>query len=107
MVEKYITALDILDDYDHGRIVKPAKGSQATYIITYEECRNLTDGMKSGNDSSAFGVEKDGSFKGSIGAIYQTYGGKDPYPSREGKAATCFFIFSIRTMLYSETMRKE
>ena len=34
-----------------------------------------------------FGNEKDDSFKGSIGAIYQSFGGEDLYPTLDQKAA--------------------
>ena len=39
--------------------------------------------------------EKDDSFKGSIGAIYQTFGKKDVYPSIEEKAAHLLY-FTIK-----------
>ena len=35
--------------------------------------------------SDLFGVEKDASFRSSIGQIYQTWDGKDLYPSIEEK----------------------
>lgn len=37
-----------------------------------------------------FAREKDESFKSSMGAICQTLGGRDLYPSIEVNAATCF-----------------
>ena len=42
--------------------------------------------------SSLFGNEKDESFKGSMGAIYQSFDGEDVYPTLEEKAANllCF-----------------
>lgn len=94
VVERYTKALDILDDYDHERIIKPEIGSHATYIITYKECRNLIDEMKFNNSSSVFGVEKDESLKGSIGAIYQTFGSHDLYPSLEEKAANLLYFIT-------------
>ena len=42
--------------------------------------------------SSLFGLEKDGSFKSALGAIYQTFGGKDLYPSVEEKAANLLYL---------------
>lgn len=91
VIENYSTALDMLDDYDHQEIRKP-KGRNATYVITYQECRDVIDKMRFGNESSIFGNEKDDSFKGSIGAIYQTFGGKDVYPSLEEKAANLLYF---------------
>lgn len=91
VIENYSTALDMLDDYDHQVLRKP-KGRNATYVITYQECRDVIDKMRFGNESSIFGNEKDESFKGSIGAIYQTFGGKDVYPSLEEKAANLLYF---------------
>lgn len=48
--------------------------------------------MKFGNESSLFGNEKDESFKGSIGAIYQSFNGKDVYPTLEEKAANLLYF---------------
>ena len=80
VVERYSQALDLLDAYDHQNMKRP-KGNEATYVLTYEECRKVIDDMKFGDTSSLFGNEKDDSFKGSIGAIYQSFGGKDLYPT--------------------------
>ena len=91
VVESFSTALDLLDDYDHQCISKP-KGSEATYVLTYEECRELIDGMKFNADSDLVGNEKDDSFKASIAAIYQTFFGEDVYPSLEEKAANLLYF---------------
>ncbi|MDO5134134.1 MAG: hypothetical protein Q4D81_14305 [Eubacteriales bacterium] len=45
------------------------------YILRYEECRAVTDRMRFGDESELFGREKDDSFKGSIGNIYQSFDG--------------------------------
>ena len=50
--------------------------------------------MRFGTESSLFGNEKDDSFKGSIGAIYQTFGGKDVYPSVQEKAANLLYFIT-------------
>ena len=91
VVDSFSTALDLLDDYDHQCIPKP-KGNEATYVLTYEECRELIDGMKFSADSDLFGNEKDDSFKASIAAIYQTFFGEDVYPSLEEKAANLLYF---------------
>ena len=91
VVERYSQALDLLDAYDHQNMKRP-KGNEATYVLTYEECRKVIDDMKFGDTSSLFGNEKDDSFKGSIGAIYQSFGGKDLYPTLEEKAANLLYF---------------
>lgn len=91
VVERYNKALDLLDNYDHQKLEKP-KGNKTTYILTYEECRKVIDEMKFSSDSKLFGNEKDDSFKGSIGNIYQSFAGVDIYPSLEEKAANLLYF---------------
>ena len=91
VIEKYSTALDLLDAYDHQDMERP-KGNEATYILTYEECMEAISSMRFGNESELFGKEKDDSFKGSIGNIYQSFGGEDVYPTLEEKAAHLLYF---------------
>lgn len=93
VIEKYSLALDMLDDYDHQSMKKPS-GTISTYIIEYEECINLIHSMKFGDSSTIFGNEKDDSFKGSIGAIYQTFAGEELYPSLQEKAANLLYFIT-------------
>ena len=46
----------MLDSYDHQNMERPS-GSQASYILTYEECKNVIARMKFGNESELFGKE--------------------------------------------------
>lgn len=91
VIERYTTALDLLDSYDHQNMTRPS-GSEAVYVLTYEECRKLIDSMRFGDESDVFGNEKDDSFKGSIGNIYQSFGGTDVYPTLEEKAANLLYF---------------
>lgn len=91
VIERYTTALDLLDSYDHQNMTRP-QGSEAVYVLTYEECRKLIDSMRFGDESVVFGNEKDDSFKGSIGNIYQSFGGIDVYPTLEEKAANLLYF---------------
>ena len=66
--------------------------------------------MKFGDSSSLFGNENDDSFKGSIGAIYQSFAGEDLYPTLEEKAANLLFFvtknysFSVGNKRVAATM---
>lgn len=93
VIEKYSLALDLLDDYDHQSMRRP-RGNPAVYVLTYEECRTVIDSMKFSEDSALFGNEKDESFKGSIGNIYQSFGGQDIYPTLEEKAANLLYFIT-------------
>ena len=100
VIERYSNALDLLDDYDHQTMKRP-KGTEAAYVLTYEECRHVIDQMRFGNESDLFGREKDDSFKGSIGNIYQSFGGQEVYPSLEEKAANLlYFVTKNHSFLY-------
>ena len=91
VIEKYSTALELLDSYDHQRMTRPS-GTEAIYVLTYEECRDVIATMRFGNESDLFGKEKDDSFKGSIGNIYQSYAGQEIYVSLEEKAANLLYF---------------
>lgn len=91
VIERYSVALDLLDDYDHQTMKRP-KGNDATYVLSYEECRDIIEHMKFSADSDLFGNEKDDSFKGSIGNIYQSFAGQDIYPTVEEKAANLLYF---------------
>lgn len=93
VVERYSRALDLLDAYDHQNMIRP-QGNTATYILTYEECRKVIDSMKYENRTMLFGNEKDDSFKSSIGAIYQSFDGKDLYSTLEEKAANLLYFIT-------------
>ena len=91
VIEKYSNALDLLDSYDHQNMTRP-QGNRATYVLSYEECMEVIQSMRFGNESDLFGREKDDSFKGSIGNIYQSFGGVDIYESLEEKAANLLYF---------------
>ena len=91
VVQTYSAALDLLDGYDPQTIEKP-KARGRSVELTYEECRRFIDSMKFAADSPLFGNEKDGSFKSALGAVYQSFGGKDLYPSSQEKAANLLYL---------------
>ena len=102
VIEHYNEALNLLDSYDHQSMKRP-EGNKAIYTLTYEECREVIGTMRFGNDSEVFGIEKDDSFKGSIGNIYQSYGGQDVYPTLEEKAANLLYFVTKTTVLLMVT----
>ncbi len=93
IISEYSRALNILDDFDHQRLATPKGTKQTKYALDYTEARNIIDQMKiKFKESSLVGQEKDKSFQGSIGAIYQTFGGRDVYPTVEEKAAHLLYF---------------
>lgn len=91
ILEGYTLGLQLFDDYDHQRIRKP-KGNSSTYVLEYNECINLVNEMKYNHKSYVFGIEREGTFKSSISAIYQTFDGKEVYPTLEEKAANLLYF---------------
>lgn len=76
MVVDYTYALDTLDKYDYQQLDIHSTTNEQRFKATYENAMLAIQGLKSKfGGSNLFGNEKDGSFKSSIGQIYQTFGG--------------------------------
>ena len=102
VVTDYAYALDILDKYDHQELVIEGTTIEELFIIDYVEAKQAIYDLKEKfGGSSLFGNEKDESFKGSIAAIYQTFGGLDLYPSVEEKAANLLY-FVVKNHSFSD-----
>ena len=92
VINEYTRALDLLDNYDHQTLVKP-KGEVSSYVMTYEEAREIIDSMKFNDMSDVFGVEKEpGKLNGIIAQVYQNVFGQELYPSIEEKAAHLLYF---------------
>ena len=104
VIERYNNALNLLDAYDHQTMKRP-KGNEATYVLTYEECVEVIQRMRFGDESDLFGREKDDSFKGSIGNIYQSFCGSDVYKSLEEKAAHLLYFVTKNHSFYDGNKR--
>ena len=91
IVESYTEAYELLDAYDREAVPRP-KGERSTYVLDYDECMALISQMRPRFASDIFGREKDNSFRSSIAAIYQSFGGEELYPSIEEKAANLLYF---------------
>lgn len=93
ILEKYSHALTVLDDYDHQRLQVTGTRTLAHEKIAYDEAmRQILLWRKQENLGGLFGNEKDDSFKSSLQTIYQTFDGKELYPSIEEKAANLLYF---------------
>ena len=102
VVTDYAYALDVLDKYDHQLLEIEGTSPRELFQITYPAAMEAIKGLKDKfGGSSLFGNEKDESFQGSLAAIYQTFGGKDLYPSVEEKAANLLY-FVIKNHSFSD-----
>ena len=93
VVTDYTYALDTLDNYDYERLTIDKTTQEDKFHATYENVMQAINGLREKfGGSTLFGNEKDESFKSSIGQIYQTFGGKELYPSVEEKAAMLLYL---------------
>ena len=93
VVTDYTYALDTLDNYDYERLTIDKTTQEGKFHATYENAMQAINGLREKfGGSTLFGNEKDESFKSSIGQIYQTFGGKELYPSVEEKAAMLLYL---------------
>ena len=93
ILEKYSHALTVLDDYDHQRLQVAGTHTPTLPKITYDEAmQQIWLWRSKENLGGLFGNEKDDSFKSSLETIYQTFDGKELYPSIEEKAANLLYF---------------
>lgn len=93
VITDYTYALDTLDRYDYQELAVEQTTQQESFRATYNNAKEAIQVLydKFGG-SPLFGNEKDESFKSSINTIYQTFDGKDLYPSVEEKAAMLLYL---------------
>jgi prophage maintenance system killer protein len=102
VVADYSYALDILDKYDHQQLSLIGTTDQQLFVATYDEAIQAIKELKNKfGGSGLFGNEKDDSFKGSIGTIYQSFGGVEFYPTIEEKAANLLY-FVVKNHSFSD-----
>lgn len=93
VINNYSNALNLLDDYDHKRISKPS-GTTSNTKIVYEDCMDIISKLKFNSDSELFALERNEGLKSILGAIYQSFDGKDLYPTLEEKAANFLYLIT-------------
>lgn len=96
LLSSYSKTLTILDEYDKGEL-KQIKGGKTKFVLDYNESVRVILATKKelisrGEGSDLFGNERDGSFGGIIKGLYQTFGGKELYPTLEVKAAHILYL---------------
>ena len=93
VITDYTYGLDTLDRYDYQQLEVSATTSEEPFRATYENAMAALQVLRDKFGGSAlFAREKDASFKSTMGAIYQTFGGRDLYPSVEEKAANLLYL---------------
>jgi len=100
VITDYAYALALLDRYDHGTLVIAGTTRPALHVIDYDEAIGLVKAMK-GEFNGLFGIEKDQGFKSALGTIYQTFDGKELYPSIEEKGSNLLY-FVVKNHAFSD-----
>jgi len=100
VITDYAYALTTLDRFDHGTLTIEEVTRPAPFIMTYEAAMEIVKAMGT-EFGGLFGLEKDQGFKSALGAVYQTFGGEDLYPSIEEKAANLLY-FVVKNHAFSD-----
>ncbi|MBM4066974.1 MAG: type II toxin-antitoxin system death-on-curing family toxin [Planctomycetes bacterium] len=96
LLANYSKTLTLLEQYDKEKLVL-AKGRRGKFIIDYEKACTVINEVKKElvakkEASDLFGQENHDRFEGILGNIYQTFDGKELYPSLEEKAAHLLYF---------------
>lgn len=93
VITDYTYALDTLDKYDYQSLEIDNTTTEEPFRATYDNAMQAIDILrKKFGSGGLFGNEKDESFQSSINTIYQTFDGKELYPSVEEKAAMLLYL---------------
>jgi len=101
VIADYAYALTTLDRFDHGSLeVEQTSAASADFMLEYDQAIQIVSSMK-GEFDGLFGMEKDQGFRSALGTIYQTFDGKEVYPSVEEKAAHLLY-FIVKNHAFSD-----
>ncbi len=93
VISDFAYGLDTLDRYDYQQLEISDTTAEERFRATYESAMEALQMLKTQfGASELFAREKDDSFHSTMGAIYQTFGGRDLYPSVEEKAANLLYL---------------
>ena len=94
VISKYGGSFQTLEEYDDGHIDLSFMSSRKRVKdLTVEMCTTAVKQLKgSVGGSDLFGKERSGSFEGSLKAIFQSFDGKELYPTVPEKAANLLYF---------------
>ncbi|MDP3962391.1 MAG: virulence protein RhuM/Fic/DOC family protein [bacterium] len=106
VIKSYAHSWQLLKKYDEGELKLQRSKNKERERFSYEFVRPAIDQLKTSlmekeEATDIFGNERDESFKGILGNIYQTFGGKELYASLEEKAAHLLY-FTIKDHPFSD-----
>ena len=92
VITDYTYGLDTLDRYDYQQLEVSATTTEEPFHATYENAMEALQVLRDKFGGSELFAHENESFKSTMGAIYQTFGGHDLYPSVEEKAANLLYL---------------
>lgn len=94
VISKYAGSFEALKEYDDGYIDLSFMGRKRRIKeLTVTMCTNAVERLRESVDGSdLFGKERGGGFEGALAAIFQSYDGKELYPSVQEKAANLLYF---------------
>ncbi|MEK9161217.1 MAG: virulence protein RhuM/Fic/DOC family protein [Patescibacteria group bacterium] len=105
LLSNYAKTLSILEQYDKGEL-RETKGGKTKFVLGYDNCLKIIAELKKEliakkEAGDLFGQERGGSFEGIIKGLYQSFDGKELYPSIEDKASHLLY-FTIKDHPFSD-----
>ena len=102
VLDRFTSALNMLDDYDHQCLAKPKKSDKKVIYLDERECFELIHKTSFNQRGDLFGREKDkGALKGILDQIAQYVFGEEVYPSIEEKAANLLY-FLVKDHVFAD-----
>jgi prophage maintenance system killer protein len=88
----FATGFEVLDNYDNERLDKRGRAAGPLVTVSAEEFLDVIKRRAGDFESPLFGVPLGDGFAGSVGQIYQSFDGRDLYPTLEEKAANLLYL---------------
>ncbi len=105
IIKQYADTWTTLEAYDSGKLEKRVTSKKSVSLSTEEVREKLAELKKElirkGEASDLFAVERSHGIEQILGAVDQTFGGQELYPSIEEKAAHIFY-FTIKDHPFSD-----
>ena len=97
IVNRYAKTWSLLLQYDEDGLAIPERAQTKVATLALQETRQAIAALKQelsnrGESTDIFGHERNDGLAGILGAIHQTFGGQDLYPSIEEKAANLLYF---------------
>ncbi len=106
IVNRYAGTWRLLLQYDEDNLPAPGRKQAPKTVLSIDQARSAISSLKQelavrNEATDLFGQERGEGLSGIIGALYQTFGGEDLYPSVEEKAAHLLY-FIIKDHPFSD-----